>query len=162
MKTDNQKKYRLIVLLLIIVNVLIVFAWWYLDNDNPDGQRKRQRGREEFKKDFFESTLKLDSSQRCQFKQLNHSHFKSLGELNNDIDSLKLLIKDEIINPTRDEKRVKELFSEIVIKRTVIDTTIYNHFKQLRLVCHPDQVASFDSLTNSFFLKKERFPGQGK
>ena len=162
MKTDNPKKYRLVIILLIIVNLILISTWWYFDSTRLDMGDSNHHGRKEMRKNFFQTTLGLDSIQSEQFNMNNKEHFKRIRTMNNEIDSLKLLIRDEVFKPNPDEEVLNELFSKIAVIRTSIDTSIYYHFKELRSICKPSQVASFDSLMNEFFTKKERFSGRNR
>lgn len=162
MEIDNVKKYRLIIVILVLVNLVLVLIWWMFFikgsvNDHNDADRKRWRSN---RTDFFEQTLGLDEQQKVEFKRLNEIHFSRLKISNFEIDSLKSELQRTIVNDAGNETRLSELFHEIAVKRTSLDTSIYFHFKRLRALCRPEQVAVFDSLANSFVKKRGKMSPQ--
>ena len=153
MKTDETKKYRLIILILIVVNICSIATWWAMSikSEHPS-EEKPQNPR----KDFFAQALKLDSMQKMQFDTLNCQHFQKLGQLNGKVDSLKHEMRVEIMKPAANLNRLDSLFNDIAWHRTVIDSTIYHHFRRLRSICQPNQVEAFDSVVNTFLMRKDK------
>lgn len=161
---NEVRKYKIIIFSLIAVNLLIVGIWWIIsfkrpgeEFDHHEGQRGMNR-RPEFKK-----MLKLDSLQAVQFDQLTELHKMQIGRCNMEIDSLKNVIRDEIVKQPKNTARIDELFNQIALKRTAVDTSIYHHFGRLRHICRPDQTAAFDSAMSCFLKQQERkgFPKEG-
>lgn len=155
MKTDNPKKYRLIIVLLIIVNLAIIISWWYFDSNGAWKHDDKRRGRRGFKKENFESTLGLDSLQKVRFDKMNKQHHSRLEVLKSEVDSLKQLIKTEVFKKETDEQRIDTLFTQIASRRTTIDTSIYFHFKNLKKACTQEQKVVFDSLMQVYFHRKD-------
>ncbi len=153
MKTDETKKYRIIILILIVVNICLITTWWVLSIRSEQPIEEKQQNP---RKDFFAQALKLDSIQKIQFDTLNCQHFQKLGQLNGRVDSLKHEMRLEIMRPATNHNRLDSLFKEIAWNRTVIDSTIYHHFQRLRNICQPNQVESFDSLINTFLMRKDK------
>ena len=153
MELNEAKRYRIIIVILILVNLSLISIWWLLSikSDSNDSSKHQNN-----KKDFFKEALKLDSIQQNQFDTLNHQHFQKLGKLNHEVDSLKQKMRIEIMQPTQNQERLDSVFTEIAIKRTIIDSSIYHHFQRLRKICKPNQINTFDSVVNSFLLHKEK------
>lgn len=128
-------------------------AWWYFSNDTKNSCWP---GRHDSNKGRFEDLLRLDSIQMKQFEARKSVHFDGIRSINAQIDSIKLIVRDEIFSNKPNEERLDSLFNEIAIRRTSIDTSIYYHFKRLKAICRPDQKRTFDSLSNEFFRKKDR------
>lgn len=159
MNMNEAKKYKVIIISLILVNVLIIGIWWFFNiKGQPERENRKNSGQwRHNRNDFFEEALKLDSAQRIVFKEMNDRHMTRLGRTNVEVDSLKNQIKIEIFKSNPNPERIDSLFKMIAGKRTTIDTSIYYHFKRLRNVCRPNQVASFDSLMNNFIKRKDKF-----
>lgn len=153
MKTDETKKYRFIILILIVVNICLIATWWAL-SVRPDQSCEDRH--QNHRKDFFAQALKLDSMQKMQFDTLNCLHFQKLGQLNGKVDSLKHEMRVEIMSPTANLNHLDSLFNDIAWHRTVIDSTIYHHFRRLRSICQPNQVEAFDSVVNTFLMRKDK------
>lgn len=161
---NEVRKYKIIIFSLIAVNLIIIGIWWIISYKRPmEGfdHRGGQKGLN--KRPEFKEMLKLDSLQASEFDELTEKHKMQIGRCNMEIDSLKYVIRDEIINQHNNTIRIDELFNEIAVKRTAVDTSIYHHFGRLRHICRPDQVAAFDSLMTCFLKQQDRkgFPKEG-
>lgn len=153
----NFKRYRIIIIILIVVNLVLIGALWQFNINNRYDNRWRGRGDDKgrFGKERFEDALRLDSLQKEEFDNRNRMHFHKIHQLNGEIDSIKVLVRDEIFKSNTDEEKLNKLFESIAQKRTTIDTSIYNHFKNLRSLCSPSQTAAYDSMMNGFFNRPE-------
>jgi len=161
---NEVRKYKIIIFSLIAVNLMIIGIWWIISFRRPmegfdhhDGQKGMNKRPE------FKEMLKLDSLQAIQFDELTECHKMQIGRCNMEIDSLKNVIRDEIIKPQNNNVRIEQLFKEIAVKRTEVDTSIYHHFGRLRHICRPDQIAAFDSVMTCFLRQQDRkgFPKEG-
>jgi hypothetical protein len=160
---NEVRKYKIIIFSLIAVNLIIIGIWWIISFKRPMddfNHREGQRGMN--KRPEFKEMLKLDSLQAVQFDQLTELHKTQIGRCNMEIDSLKNVIRDEIIKQSN-SARIDLLFKEIALKRTAVDTSIYHHFGRLRHICRQDQLAAFDSVMVCFLKQQERkgFPKDG-
>lgn len=155
-------RYKLVIVALVAVNVLIIAFWWmFYTPDKPGSERKRGNWHDK-QRNFIEQTLNFDDSQKMQFDQLDKDHKKRLFDMNNKVDSLKREIGKVILSGESDNATVDSLFSDIANGRAAIDTTIYHHFRRLRGICRPDQVAAFDSVMTEFFNRKNRGPSMNR
>lgn len=160
---NEDRKYKIIIFSLIAVNIVIVGIWWLISYRMPGNgfdHRDGKRGMD--KRPEFKEMLKLDSIQATQFDQLSELHKRQIGRCNMEIDSLKNLIREEIMKQS-DSIRIEQLFVEIAKKRTSVDTSIYHYFGRLRKICRDNQVAAFDSVMMSFMKHHDRkgFPKEG-
>jgi len=161
---NEVRKYKIIIFSLIAVNLIIIGIWWIIsfkrpmdDFDHHDGQKGMNKRKE------FKEMIKLDSIQAVRFDELTALHKMQIGRYNMEVDSLKNVIRDEIIKQPSNAARIEQLFNEIAKKRTAVDTSIYQHFGRLRHICRPEQVAAFDSVMTCFLKQQERkgFPKDG-
>jgi hypothetical protein len=161
MNMNEARKYKVIIISLITVNIVIIGIWWIVNlktrsgKDNPHGDSQWRINKHE----SFEDALGLDSLQRKKFKELSYNHMAKIGCLNNRVDSLKKLIQNEIFAQQPDQARIDSLFNNISLNRTMIDTSIFHHFKRLKAECNENQAVVFDSLINNFFSRRDRFRG---
>ncbi|PZX12247.1 heavy-metal resistance protein [Breznakibacter xylanolyticus] len=149
---NESKKYRLIIVVLILLNAGLITLWWSMSNT---GKTTQENNSGKNKMDFFTEALHLDSLQKASFDTLSQEHFERLGQLKAKIDSLKQVMRREIMQPEINESRLDSIFQNLAHYRTASDTANYRHFKRLRTLCTPSQQASFDSLVSSFMNRKD-------
>jgi predicted protein tyrosine phosphatase len=160
MTTSDIKKYKTIIIALVVVNLLTIFFWWFLGfgGFHKFSKEKEAENTKNFSaKVALEEKLGLDPDQKVLFEVHNKVHYTQLKEFNQSIDSLRRVLRDEVISGASDSIRVKELFEAIALQRTQMDLSIYHHFRELKAICKPEQKVVFDSVVNSFLLRKGRF-----
>jgi hypothetical protein len=158
--TRELKKYKAIIIALVAVNLLTIFFWWFIGFggfQKMRGERGAENAKNYSAKVALEEKLGLDPEQKEQFEVHNKIHYTQLKEFNQSIDSLRRVLRDEVISGASDSIRVKELFVAIANHRTQMDLSIYHHFRELRAICKPEQKVMFDSIVHNFLMRKGRF-----
>jgi hypothetical protein len=131
----------IILLLLTNIGMLAFFLWPKLGSD---------ANREGAKSGGMVETLKndvgFDSVQVKEIVRLRESHWKKMKPLFEDLQNTKndfyLLLK----SPETPDSVVFKAASLIGEKQRVVDLQMFQHFKNSRLVCRPDQRPKYDSV----------------
>jgi periplasmic protein CpxP/Spy len=160
MRTKEENRYRLIILVLVLINIAVIATWWVSGLNETERQRPSWSGeRGEFRRDFFEQALNLDEVQKALFSELTRDHMEKIRQMNRDVEQLKNEYNEHLVKNQLNQTLSDSLFMAIAEKRASIDTSMVHHFKRLRTLCTPEQNVKFDSLMTNFMWPRERREG---
>ena len=153
MTTSRNKPLIFIIAVLLLTNIAVLsyFLWF----KKPAEPRRGDGGR------GIETQLQNDvgfnEDQLVQYRQLRDEQKKALKPMFEDIrkakDSLFSMISVNVSDSV-----VNSLADAIAQKQKTIDLRMFNHFKKIRDLCKPDQLAKYDSLVMRLMKKMGKPP----
>ncbi|MBC7947460.1 MAG: periplasmic heavy metal sensor [Chitinophagaceae bacterium] len=157
MSTTNKRSLVFIIIFLLLTNLAVL--GYFLWNKKP---AKPQRKGEE--KPGIGMALKnkvgFDDSQIAQYEVLREEQWKKFKPMVEDVrkakDSLYRLLSDENVSDST-VNNTAELIGE---RQEAVDRQAFAHFKRVRTLCRPDQLAKYDSLIQQM-MKKMSKPSRG-
>jgi periplasmic protein CpxP/Spy len=102
----------------------------------------------------FAGELKFDETQRQRFDRLITQHFAEVTPLRDSIDQLKADLLVATQTPDISPGQVRWLADELARNVARNEATTYLHFRDVRALCHPDQLPGFDRLLEENLRRK--------
>jgi periplasmic protein CpxP/Spy len=129
---SNWLKYLVAIALLINAATLVFF--WYNRPPNGDGKPKLRPER------VLIEELKLDEKQQALFQPLREQHHQTHDSLLQAIAAQREILysQKQGVNDT--------ILQQIGLLQQQIEHVTYNHFKEVRKICTPEQQAQLDIL----------------
>lgn len=150
MNTINKNWLWVIGGLLLLNISLLAFIWIKKPDHKPPA--------------FLEEKLNLSADQNEQFEAARDEHRAKMEGIREQID----ILKDEMYVNLPKEKfsmeEVEDTALKIAAKKAESDVLTFQHFKNLREICTPEQQREFDQLINEIVRGMDRPmppPGQG-
>ncbi|HTE28124.1 Spy/CpxP family protein refolding chaperone [Flavitalea sp.] len=143
---SSSRSRRLIVIIIILLLTNIAILAFFLSpklgrGNNPGGSKPGYGMAETLKRE-----VGLDTQQVSELNQLREEHWKKMKPLFEDLQNTKnefyLLLK----SPETPDSVVNSAASQIGQKQKLIDLQVFQHFRNSRLVCTPEQRPKYDSL----------------
>jgi len=151
------KLLTIAVLLLLLANIgLVTFL---VLNKPPHMPPPRMGMNEQEPKRIIIEKLHFNENQIAQYEILINVHQATIKELNNSFNQVKNSLYQTLLNETTITK--DSLINQLGLLQTKIERTHYNHFKEIKSICLPNQLANFNELSkelSTFFSpdKKNR------
>lgn len=124
---------------LILLAVNIFWVWFFITN------RPGHKGRVRPKKVITEK-LRLNESQTKEYEKLIEVHQSTIQESQKKITNLKNRLYKTLQNAEKSTE-ADSLIKEIGNAQISIEHTHYNHFRDIKNLCKPEQLSSFNELS---------------
>jgi protein CpxP len=152
MSTSKNKSLIFIIAVLLLTNIAVLgYFLWFKKSPRQEGP-----GRSPGIEAALQKEVGFNDQQIAQYKQLKEEQWKNFRPMFDDMhkakDSLFNLlsyenVNDSVINTTADV---------IAQKQKAIDIRMFNHFRQVRSLCTPEQLPKYDSLIQRMMRKMGR------
>ena len=155
MKTNKLLVFSTIALL--IINIVLVYFLWNNKHKSPRKERGGERG------DWVVNELKLDDQQKAEHKKLKDAHFANIKPVFDSISASRRQLYQLLKEATPNDSLVDHYTRLIGEQHTRISKYTFEHFRQLRAICNPEQQVKLDSVVQRIVLDMGRKGGkQGK
>ena len=145
---SSRSKNRILIFIvaaLLISNIAMLVFFLYNNPKGPErneGNRKPGYGMAEtLKKDAG-----FDAEQIKSFEQLREQHWQKIKPMFQDLQNTKSSFYQLVRDSTASDSVINAAAVMIGEKQKTIDLQIFQHFRQTRNLCRPDQKPKFDSL----------------
>jgi protein CpxP len=142
--SSRSRNLIVIISILLLTNIAILafFLWPKSSGSKAPGGGKPGYGMAE----TLKREVGLDSQQVKELNHLREEHWKKMKPLFDDLQNSKnefyLLLK----SPETPDSVIDNAASQIAQKQKLVDLQVFQHFRNSRLVCTPEQRAKYDSL----------------
>ena len=155
--TQNKSKIFLTIIGILLVANIVLVSFFLLKKDG--GDREKRPDRKAMIANFLKTEIGFSAVQLQQYDTLSDNHRESIKGM---FDSLKSSkdkqfkqleagnFSDSVINMVADQSAVSQKIMEL---------NMFNHLKNVRLLCKPEQLPKFDSL---FVKILNRRGGEGR
>lgn len=156
MENRNFTILKWSVIVLAILNIVLMANMWMGPRGHKHGPPPPHHGQGGPKHMMIEE-LKFTKEQTAKFEELVDAHRNAMRELDEKNRTVReeyfsLLSKDSV-----DVKKKEELEMTIAANQKGIDVVTFDHFKQVRSLCTPEQKKHFDEIIGDI-LKHMRGP----
>jgi periplasmic protein CpxP/Spy len=134
----NNKRFFIIVICGLLVSNLLLIGFILRDHKRiPPHERPRE---------IVIKKLRLDEEQVHKYDEMIREHRRLIGEKEQGIFELKsALYKD--LGAKDNDVRLDSISDKISVLQKEIEKIHYRHFQDIRSLCRPDQMGSFNELT---------------
>jgi protein CpxP len=128
------------IIVLVLLNIgLVAMLWMRQQNDKPAETPQAAGG----PGTMMIRELSFDSLQARRFDTLRNAHHARVEQLRKDMRRLKELFFEGI---RHNEQASDSVAGAMAALQVEVDRTTYNHFRQVRALCTPDQQEKFDRI----------------
>jgi protein CpxP len=134
--------------ILVILNLVSLGLIWYQHYTRPappPPPPPRPESREKAEA-LFARELRLSEDQALRFHELRARHFLATESLRLEIYPLAKSMLDELFSPSPDMAKVQALSESIGRKQAEFERIVFDHFRDLKQLCRPDQQKKLQSL----------------
>jgi periplasmic protein CpxP/Spy len=154
----KQNKFlSLIIVILVVLNVLTLSIIWMQSgykNQPPSESGKQPPS----SISLMQKQIGLNEEQTKNFEEMQKDLREQTRKVNDELDSLKLLLAEEIFDPLTSENRADSLASKIGIYQSKLEFMRYKHFRALVKICTEEQRDKLRPVLKEFYSKKS--PGE--
>ncbi|MHA4842986.1 Spy/CpxP family protein refolding chaperone [Flavitalea antarctica] len=142
--SSRSRRLIVIIIILLLTNIaLLAFFLW----PKPDGSKNTAGPKPGY---GMAETLKrevgLDSQQVRELNRLREEHWKKMKPLFEDLQHTKNEFYQLLKSPETPDSVIDSAASQIAQKQKLVDLQVFQHFRNSRMVCTPDQRPKYDSL----------------
>jgi periplasmic protein CpxP/Spy len=147
--TTKNKSLVSIIIFLLITNVAMLVFFLVLNNPAQKSRGRDQNGMAGMlQKEVGFSQTQLDTYQSLRKEQLDSIHMLFDGLKKSRMDFYSMIYSSGVGDSTLNKSA--DLIAE---KQKILDLKMFNHFKQVRNICTPDQLQKFDSSIKKIFFR---------
>jgi hypothetical protein len=152
MSTSSNRPLIFIIAVLLLTNIAVLsyFLWFkkqpgHGDEIKPD----RKPGMET----PLQKEVGFSEDQLVQYRQMRDEQMKAIKPMFEDVRKAKDSLFSLIGNSNMSDSAIGLIAEEIAQKQKVMDLRMFNHFKRIRGLCKPDQLAKYDSVVQRMMKK---------
>ncbi len=137
----QSKWWSSILIVLLIINIgTISFFWWDKKHQTPPNAHPNGPAH------FLIHELKLNNQQQAAFDSLKYLHQTKMEALKPALRDAKDAFYALLKQPTTNDSLFTQSLQRIGELQQSLDKNTYEHFKQVRKLCTPEQQEIFDSI----------------
>ncbi|MEJ7586011.1 MAG: hypothetical protein WKI04_00480 [Ferruginibacter sp.] len=142
----------MIIAILLIANIAMLA--FFLQKKTLGNQAAPQD-----KKAFIVALLKeevgFSKDQLVKYDTLSNRHREKIGRLYDNIRNNKTVQFKKLAAVNFNDSAISELAEQSTASQRVIETNMFNHIKNIRMLCTPEQLSRFDAVFFKIFNWKE-------
>ncbi len=156
MNNGSKNKTLIIIIVLLLISNIFLVGFYMFKNKTSH----RTKGKD----DGFVTALKNDvgfsEEQLKKFSELKETNWTQAKERMNQVRKLRSQIFDLTRQNSVADSTVERIADSIAILQKQFEIKSYNHFKETRAICTPQQQAAYDSLMKKI-INRPRGPRTG-
>ena len=154
---NRTKILTFLVGILLLTNIALVV---FFVGKGPEKQQRRGGDRSAAVREFLKDSVGFNEQQLAQYDQLRQQNRDNMRPLFEDLGNAKMAYYKFINQPAGDSagQAAAALIGE---KQKVLDMAFFNHFRQVRELCTPDQQVKYDSMVQQVIRRMVAPPRRG-
>jgi Spy/CpxP family protein refolding chaperone len=160
---SDSKKYKLVLsgfIIMVILNIAVLVSIWIMRppffHPHPPPPPKAPPPVEH----LFKQQLNLNKKQRKIFIRLRNRQISRSKKIIRDIQKKRGQLINLLKTNQADSSKVDSLILLMGKDQMQLESNVFNHFKQIRALCNPQQKKVFDHIIQRVFLQYESQPKQ--
>ena len=146
---ETTRLYKWLIVVLVLINIVILSFFTLTRNHEGHGHR----GGGDLG-DFISEELHFSPDQKKQFEEMKHQHHDSMMKLQETNKDLHDAFFEHLATPQ--DSSVSVLSDSIASLQKQMDMVTFNHFKEVRALCTPEQQARFDQIIDEALHRLHR------
>jgi periplasmic protein CpxP/Spy len=159
MQNSRYKVLLLLVGILLLTNgVLLLF---FVGKKEPKEKQHTRRDRSAVMREFLKDSVGFNDQQLAQFDQVREQHQQNVRTLFEDMRKAKLSFYQLFNQGSSADSANQAAASVIAEKQKALDLAFFNHFREVRTLCQPEQLPRYDSLIQQIVRRMVSPPRRG-
>lgn len=155
----NRNKILLFLVgILLLTNIVLVV--FFVGKKTPGKQRSRSDDRSSVLREFLKDSLNFNDQQLAQYDELRQTNRENMRPLFEDLGKAKMAYY-QFINRDSTDTAGQSAAALIGEKQKALDMAFFNHFRQVRTLCTPEQQVRYDSAVQQIIRKMVAPPRRG-
>jgi periplasmic protein CpxP/Spy len=152
---NRSKIFLAIIAILLIINIVLI--GFFLQKKAQDKQGERP-DRKAFTANFLQKEIGFNPVQLSKYDTLSNLHRQKISGLFENIRNNKTRQFKELVTLDFTDSAINMVAGQSAAAQKIIDMTMFNHIKSIRMLCTREQLPKFDSL----FVKVLNRKGEGR
>jgi hypothetical protein len=150
-KQNRSKAFLAIIGILLIANIALVSFFLM----KKDGDRREKRpDKKAVISAFLKSEIGFDTVQLKQYDTLSDRHRDNMKKMMDSLRTPKDQQFKELAAANFSDSAMSSVAGQSAASQKAMELQMFNHLKNIRLLCTPAQLPKFDSLFGKVFTKK--------
>ncbi|ASZ11589.1 periplasmic heavy metal sensor [Chitinophaga pendula] len=146
--TAKNRILIIMVVILLLTNLLMLFFFvWLKPGSRHDGRGKRGVAI------FLEEQVGFTEDQMKSYQELREQHWGRMKPVLGDIRTTKERFYNLLARAAVPDSVLQQAADSIGRRQSAIDLLTFQHFREVRALCTPEQRPRFDSLVHQVMLK---------
>jgi periplasmic protein CpxP/Spy len=142
MKENKLKILSLIIAILLIANIVLLLLFFKKDSSAVHGKQDRKA----YIATFLKTEIGFDNDQLEKFDSLSNQHQQMIENIFNKNGVKKEVQFKQLVANNFSDSSISLLADKAAATQKITNGMMFTHFKNIRLLCKPTQLATFDSL----------------
>lgn len=157
---NKNKILTFLVGILLLTNIALV-AFFVARKNTPEKQRGRGGDRSSVVREFLKDSIGFNEQQLAQYDQLRQQNRENMKPLFEELGNAKMAYYKFVGQPAADSAS-QAAANHIGEKQKALDMAFFNHFRQVRELCTPEQQAKYDSMVQQVIRRMVAPPRRGE
>jgi periplasmic protein CpxP/Spy len=142
-KQNRSKVFLLIIAILLIANI-VMLSFFIMKRDS--GKPERRPDRKAMIADFLKKEIGFNQVQLQQYDTLSDKHREGIKKMFDSLRSSKDNQFKQLTAGNFSDSVINSVADQSAVSQKMMELQMFNHLKNVRLLCTPAQLPKFDSL----------------
>ena len=143
-KQNRSKIFLSIIAILLVANIAMVSFFLFKKDDGKN--RGKRPDRRAMIADFLKKDIGFDTVQLKQYDTLSILHKDNMKKMFDSLGMAKDKQFNELVTGNFSDSVMNVVAEKSAESQKIMELLMFNHLKNIRMLCKPDQQAKFDSL----------------
>jgi periplasmic protein CpxP/Spy len=155
--TQNRNKVFISIIIMLMIANIILVALFLLKNDG--GRRDKHQDRQAMIAGFLKSEIGFSTTQLQQYDKLSNKHRENIKAMFDSLKSSKDKQFKQLAAGNFTDSVMNSVAGQSAVSQKMMELQMFNHLKNIRMLCTPEQLPKFDSLFVKVLNKRR---GEGR
>lgn len=151
-KENRSKVYLLIIAILLVANIALLS--FLLMKKNNDKLHNKRPDRTAMISDFLKTEIGFDSVQLEQYDTLSARHKEKMKIILDSLHSSKDKQFKQLTTGNFSDSAMTAVAEQSATSQKIVELQMFTHLKNIRMLCKPGQLVTFDSLFAKILNRK--------
>ncbi|HYE54792.1 MAG TPA: periplasmic heavy metal sensor [Chitinophagaceae bacterium] len=162
MNTSRNKILLFLIGILLVTNVVLLVFSVNREKRTEKQPHTNRPSRTAIMKSYLKDSIGFSEQQLAQFDKIRAEHDKNIKPLFDEMRQAKLAFYTLLKEPGTTDSAMSAAAANIAEKQKAVDMAFYKHFRDVRMLCTPDQQAGYDSLVQQIIRRMVAPPKRGE
>lgn len=156
--SNSSRNRNLLVIIGILVLTNLAVLGYFLWYKKPPQARGGEGNREGWMTSLLKKEVGFDDSQIALYDSLKNQQKETIKPMFEQMRLAKENFFRLLSDPAANDSLVQEASDAIAQQQKKLDLQTFDHFKKVRAICKPEQLALYDSVVQRMFRRMGRSP----